>query len=101
MCCFLLVLFVFGSRIAGIFFWLFRPGMWGSAFGSWPLIWWIWPVLGLIFLPFTTIMYVLVAWGPGGVTGFDWVWLILAVLIDLMGHGIGGYNNRDRIPGRA
>lgn len=99
MCCFLLVLFVFGSRIAGILFWLFRPGMWNLAFSGWPIIWWLWPILGLIFLPFTTIMYVLIA--LDGVTGFDWVWLILAVLIDLMGHGIGGYGNRDRIPGGA
>lgn len=95
MCCFLLLLFIFGSRIAGIVFWLFRPSLWNVAFNGWPLIWWIWPILGLIFLPFTTIMYVLIA--PGGVTGFDWIWLILAVLIDIAGHGVGGYGNRDRI----
>jgi hypothetical protein len=98
MCCFLLLLFVFGSRIAGIFFWIFRPIMWNSAFNSWPIIWWIWPILGLIFLPFTTIMYVLVAYGPGGISGLDWLWIALAVLIDLLGHGIGGYGNRDRMP---
>ena len=99
MCCFLLILFMFGSRLAGIIFWLFRPGMWNLAFGGWPIIWWLWPILGLIFLPFTTIMYVLIA--PGGVTGFDWLWLILAVLIDLAGQGYGGYNERGRLPGAA
>jgi hypothetical protein len=42
-------------------------------------------------------MYVLVA--PGGVAGWDWVWMILAVLIDLGSYGGGGYGNRDRIRG--
>ena len=31
-------------------------------------------ILGIIFLPYTTIMYVLV-WGPGGIIGWDWVWI--------------------------
>ena len=28
---------------------------------------WLWPILGIIFLPWTTLMYILVA--PGGVNG--------------------------------
>lgn len=100
MCCFLLLLFVAGSRIAGIFYWLFRPAMWNAAFLGWPIVWWLWPVLGLIFLPFTTIMYVLMA--PGGITGiWEWGFLILAVLLDVFGHGTGGWFNRDRMPGTA
>jgi hypothetical protein len=51
-------------------------------------------------LPFTTIMYVLMA--PGGITGiWEWLFLILAVVLDVAGHGIGGWGNRDRIPGTA
>jgi hypothetical protein len=42
-------------------------------------------------------MYVLVA--PGGVVGFDWVWLGLAVVSDIGMYAGGGYGNRDRIPG--
>jgi hypothetical protein len=57
----------------------------------------IWPRLGAWFLPWVTLMYVLVA--PGGVAGWDWVWMILAVLIDLGSYGGGGYGNRDRIRG--
>ena len=42
-------------------------------------------MLGLIFLPFTTLMYVLL-WVPGqGVTGTDWWWVALAALLDI-GH---------------
>ena len=39
---------------------------------------WIWPLLGLLFLPWTTLAYVL-AWGPVyGVSGF-WGWLLVAI----------------------
>ena len=42
-------------------------------------------------------MYVLVA--PGGVVGFDWVWLGLAIFGDVGMYAGGGYGNRDRVPG--
>ena len=90
MCCFLTVLFFLGPRIAGIIWWLVQPVRWNAAFSSW-----IWPVLGLIFLPWTTIMYVAVA--PGGITGiFEWGFLILAFVIDIGAYTGGGYGNRDR-----
>ncbi|NJN55411.1 MAG: hypothetical protein HC804_12035, partial [Anaerolineae bacterium] len=57
----------------------------------------LWPILGLVFLPWTTLMYVIVA--PGGVTGFDWVWIILMVIADVAAYGGGGYGNRKQIPG--
>ena len=40
-------------------------------------------------------MFVLVA--PGGVDGFDWVWLALGVLADVAGWGGGAFSNRDRV----
>jgi hypothetical protein len=95
MCCFLTALLFLGPRFAGILWWIFDPTRWNLAFSSW-----IWPVLGLIFLPFTTIMFVIVA--PGGnVVGWDWFWLGLAVIIDIGSYTGGGYGNRNRIPGRA
>jgi hypothetical protein len=45
------------------------------------------------------MMYVLVA--PGGVTGFDWVWVGLAVLVDIASYSGGAYGNRDRLPGSS
>lgn len=45
-------------------------------------------------------MYVLVA--PGGVTGlWEWLFLILAVAIDIAAYTGGGFGNRDRIPGMS
>jgi len=54
-------------------------------------------LLGSIFLPWTTLMYVIVA--PMGVIGFDWLWLGLAFIADLASYGGGGWGNRDRLRG--
>jgi hypothetical protein len=99
MCCFFTLLVFLGPRIAGIFWWLIQPLRWNTAFGSifgGSSLWWIWPVLGLIFLPWTTLMYVLVA--PGGVVGiWEWGFLILAVVLDIGSYTGGGYGNKDRL----
>ena len=92
MCCFFTLLLVLGPRFAGAIWWLFNPSYFKVIFSSW-----IWPLLGLIFLPWATLMYVIVA--PGGIMGFDWIWLGLAVLADLSTYAGGGYGNRERIPG--
>lgn len=91
MCCFITVLFFFGPRLTFLVYWLFRPVLVNAIFNTW-----IWPLLGLIFLPWTTLMYVFVA--PAGVVGFDWLWLGLAVLVDITAYS-GGVHNRERIPG--
>jgi hypothetical protein len=86
----------FFPRLAVFFIWLARPARFSDAFGDF----WLWPLLGVLFLPFTTLMYVLL-WSPGaGLTGFDWIWLALAAVLDLGGAGSTGYANRDRLPGR-
>ncbi len=100
MCCFFTLLIFLGPRIGGIFWWIFQPTRWVgntgvSAFNSF-----IWPVLGLIFLPWTTLMYVAIA--PGGIVGiWEWLFLILAVVIDIGAYTGGGYGNKDKIPGKS
>lgn len=42
--------------------------------------------MGILFAPFTTVMYVL-AWTPAGIQGWDWLWIILGVLLDVMKWG--------------
>jgi hypothetical protein len=81
-------------RLGVLFIWLARPALFSAAFGGA----WLLPLLGVIFLPLTTLMYVLL-WGPNGINGFDWVWLLLAVVLDLGGIASNGYANRDRVPG--
>jgi hypothetical protein len=86
---------VFTPRIADIIFWIARPTMFTAAFGGS----WFWPLLGIIFLPFTTLIYALL-WRPAvGLTGLDWMWVILAFLCDLMHYGSSAYYNRNKMPG--
>jgi hypothetical protein len=67
----------------------------------WARVWadtsFIWPLLGIIFLPYTTVMYMLV-WSPTGIAGWDWLWIILGLLLDVMKWG-QLYNERQRVPG--
>ena len=96
MCCFLTILVFLGPRIAGLVWWLIQPARWVGEFGAFNSF--IWPILGIIFLPWTTIMYVLVS--PGGINGlFEWLFLIFALIIDIGSYGGGGYTNRSLIPG--
>lgn len=94
MCCAFLSLVLLGPRIFGAFWWIFQPLRWQLAFNGGTL-WWIWPMLGLLFLPWTTIMFVIVA--PGGVVGFDWLWIGLMLFADISSYG-GGIG-RKQIPG--
>ena len=94
MCCILTVLLFLGPRAGILVWWLVDQVRWNLAFQSF-----IWPLLGFLFVPWTTLMYVLVV--PGGVTGFDWIWLALALLADIASYTGGGYGNRNRIPGRS
>jgi hypothetical protein len=83
------------SRFYLIFMWIARPVAFNVVFsGSWIL-----PCLGVLFLPFTTLMYVfLVTNGTRSITGLDWLWLGLAVVIDLASVGAAGAANRDKVP---
>jgi hypothetical protein len=81
-------------RIATLLLWLARPTLFSAAFGGA----WIWPLLGIFFLPLTTLFYV-VLWSPAGLTGWDWFWVFLAFLLDIGGAASSGYANRNRMPG--
>lgn len=82
-------------RLGTLLIWLARPARFEAAFnGSW-----FWPIVGIIFLPFTTLMYVIL-WSAGvGLTTWDWFWLIMAVVIDVMHWSSTAYSNRERFPG--
>jgi hypothetical protein len=81
------------SRIMLLFAWIARPAMMDAAFGSF-----IMPCLGFLFLPFTTLMYVFLKQGVGTIQGLDWLWLFLAVILDLASVAGAGAANRNRIP---
>ena len=55
MCCFFTTLLLLGPRAGILIWWLVNPVRWQATFPSF-----IWPLLGFIFVPWTTLMYVLV-----------------------------------------
>ena len=92
MCCLFTTLVLFGPRLAILVWWLIAPARWNLAFDTF-----LWPLLGFLFLPWTTLMYVTVF--TGGITGFDWIWLGLGLLADIASYTGGAYGNRNRMPG--
>ena len=91
-CLFALMAGIF-PRLGVFIVWVARPERVDAAFSSW-----IWPLLGIIFLPFTTLIYLLL-WQPGGLHGFDWFWIGLAALFDIA-HWAASATQRNQIPGR-
>jgi hypothetical protein len=78
MCLFVVLLF-FGPRSAIVLWWIFDSVRFDVTFSSF----WV-----------PTFMYVIVA--PGGVNGLDWLWLGLAVVLDLASYSSGGVYGRRR-----
>jgi len=81
------------SRMFLLFAWIGRPIAFDAAFGGW-----IMPCLGFLFLPFTTLMYLILVQGVGRIGGLDYLWLGLAVVLDIASVGAAGASNRDRLP---
>ncbi|MFG1818241.1 hypothetical protein ACGFIF_31065 [Kribbella sp. NPDC049174] len=79
-------------RFALFIVWVARPKLVEAAFDSW-----IWPLLGLIFLPFATLMYVIL-WRTGGLSGLDWFWIVLAGVLDIA-HWAASWTQRRQAPG--
>jgi hypothetical protein len=90
MCCVVAALFALGPRAAILLWWLAQPVRWNQAFDTF-----LWPAIGFLVAPWTTLMYVIVY--PAGITGFDYLWLALAVGMDLVSWFGGGYTNRNRM----
>ena len=80
--CIFVLIALLSSRLALALVWIFTPWV-DRAFSTL-----VWPILGIIFLPWTTLLYVLF-WNTGGrgVTGWEWIFVILAVLVDVSSDG--------------
>ncbi|MBP6786525.1 MAG: hypothetical protein KA170_02970 [Candidatus Promineofilum sp.] len=89
MCCVLSLLIFIGPRIAGIAWYLTDSARWNAAFSNI-----LWPIAGLIFLPWTTMAWVFMS--SNGVSGLDWIVVALAFLLDVGAFGGGGYSRRHR-----
>jgi hypothetical protein len=77
--CLIILLLVLGPRAVIVAWWFLEPVQWSATFSTFLI-----PVLGFVLLPWTTLMYVLVA--PGGLVGLDYLWLAVALVADLGSH---------------
>lgn len=93
--CIFALIAVFTPRLALVLLWLLSDYV-NRAFDTFII-----PILGLLFLPFTTLIYVLVYSPVTGLQGFDWIWIILALMVDLASYGGSAVANKDKIPGQG
>ena len=94
MCCLFASILLIGPRAGVLVWWMVDQVRWKLAFENFLV-----PLLGFIFLPWTTMMYVAVF--PGGVSWFDWIWLGLGILADISTYSGNAYRNRNQFPGYA
>ena len=78
--CLFLFIMMLSPRLGIILLWIFTNWV-NLAFNTW-----IWPALGLVFLPWTTLLYILVAAPAGGITFWGWLFVALGLLSDLASH---------------
>ena len=89
MCCILSLLIFIGPRVAALAWYFIDTARWNAAFSNI-----LWPCLGFLFVPWTTMAWVWMS--PGGVTGLEWVIVGLGFLLDIGAFGGGGYSRRHR-----
>ena len=93
MCCFFAALLFFGPRLGFLVWWLLATVRVSAALSNFNLPWLV-GILGLIFAPWTILMYTIVF----PLNGFDWIWLGLGIGADIVSY-TGGYHNRQQVPG--
>jgi hypothetical protein len=86
--CFFAIFAATAPRLALIFVWIFTPLV-NRAFDTILL-----PILGILFLPYTTLFYVLVV--SGGIMGFEWFLLIFGFVIDIASYTGGAFSGKRR-----
>lgn len=85
-------LLLFSPRFILFLMWLFSS----SRLDAFSTLWW--PFIGFLFLPFTTLMYVLVWSASNGVSFIGWLLVGFAFLIDLGSYGAGARGRRSYKP---
>src|SRR5690348_6751414 len=91
--CLFLIMMLISPRLGIIFLWAFTNYVEKAFNGAW-----IWPLLGLIFLPWTTLLYILVAGPVGGISFWGWLFIARGLLLDV-GSTINSYASRDQAYG--
>jgi hypothetical protein len=90
MCCVISAFFFFGPRAGLLIWWLVNPGRFSMVYNNLLL-----PIIGTIFLPVTTLTYTVI-YQPlfGSLSGLDWLWLFIALMVDFSLYGGGIFSRR-------
>ena len=88
------------ARVALLVVWISTPLV-SRAFHEY----WLLPLLGILIVPLTTLAYVVVFALAGEVAGWNWLWVALALLLDLSAHSYPARHalqarNRGTVPQR-
>lgn len=76
--CLVFLLALFAPRVAFLLMWIFGTRV-DHAFDTWLI-----PLLGLMFVPWASIVYTML-WHPvTGVEGFAWAFIVIAAMVDLI-----------------
>ena len=89
--CLLTGILTLAPRLVLLFVWLFTARL-SAAFEGFLI-----PLLGFLFLPFTTLAYVFVWDEQSGVTGGAWLLVAGGLVFDLGTYALSRYANRLRI----
>jgi hypothetical protein len=92
--CALAFVIALAPRVVLVLAWIFSD--------RWPKVWngdFLLPLLGIVFVPYTTVMYMLV-WTPLGIQGWDWLWIGLGLVLDATKWANLAANRRN-VPGYA
>ena len=83
--------FIFPRPAGGLLiWWLMNPARFSLVYNNLIL-----PIIGTIFLPVTTLTYTFIYKpGFGGPVGLDWLWLVIALIVDTSLYGGGAYSRR-------
>ncbi len=89
MCCLVALAAIISPRFVIFLWWLLDTARWSATFDNV-----IVPLLGFVFLPWTTLAYVYFA--PHGLGGLAPIVIVIAVMIDAGTYGGGVFGNRRR-----
>jgi hypothetical protein len=93
--CFFVLLGGLAPRFAFFVFWILRPARVDAVFDTF-----IWPALGIIFVPLATLLYA-VLYTPGvGLTGWEWFWVAMAGLLDVIHWTASAARRQELTPAR-
>ena len=89
-CCLFAALLAIGPRFVLFLMWIFTTLV-DRAFNGFLL-----PLLGLVFLPWTTLFYVCAYQPVNGVTGIGWFFVAFGFFCDISSYAGGGRAQRQR-----